>query len=343
LRDSWEILRANLTLGSAVLRHAVRLALFLAAADAVVRVAGYGRGYWVPLTILVVLRPDFASTWQRAAMRVVGTVVGLLVATELVHLLPSGDWWRVGLVLAFAFGFRFAGPGNVGLSAVALSGLVVVLLQIQGVPARDAVASRALDTLAGGVLAVLAVALLLPAWERRFVGERLAALLAAYRDYLDVVAELGSSLDELHRARAACRLARSNAQNSVDRAAAEPVAGQREVELGRTVLTHTHRFIHAMLSVDAVRRPLRDAGGVPALDRFLAAAREVLDAARTAVLTGEVPGSLPQLRSLQEELRETLRRAERVDLATGSALVEATDRVTNSLDTLVAELHRQLA
>jgi uncharacterized membrane protein YccC len=343
LRDPWEILRANLSPHSAVLRHALRLAVLVAGADAVVRAAGLDRGYWVPLTLLVVLRPDFATTWQRSTMRVLGTIVGLLVATEIVHLLPSDEWWRVALVAAFAFGMRLAGPGNIGLTAVCLSGLVVVLLEIQGVPARTTVASRAADTLVGGVLAVLAASLLLPAWERRFVPARLAELLAAYRRYLDAVADLGVDREELQRARAACRLARSNAQSSVDRAKSEPVAGQREVELGRAVLAHTHRFIHAMLSIDAVRGPLREAGGLPELASFLAAAGEALDAARHALETGAEPAGGPRLRPRQERLRAVVEaESGRLGLATAGALVEATDRITNSLDTLAAELRRQL-
>jgi uncharacterized membrane protein YccC len=325
-----------------VLRHAIRLAVLIGGADAVVRAAGLDRGYWVPLTLLVVMRPDFASTWQRAALRVVGTIVGLVLATELVHLLPGGDWWRVGLVLVFAFGMRLAGPGNIGLTAVCLSGLVVLLLQIQGVPARDAVASRALATVSGGLLAVVAVALLLPAWERRYVGDRMDALLRVYRDYLGVVADLGAGRAELHRARAAARLARTNAQASVDRAASEPVEGRREVELGRTLLAHTHRFIHAMLALDAVRVPLREAGGLPELTEFLAVAGDVLDAARRTLATGEVPAGPPKLRPLQERLRAAVARRD-LDAGTASAVVEATDRVTNSLDTLLAELRRQLA
>ena len=65
--------------------------MLVAGSDLVVRLAGYGRGYWVPLTVLVVLRPDFASTFQRAIMRVVGTVIGLLLATELLHWIPGGE------------------------------------------------------------------------------------------------------------------------------------------------------------------------------------------------------------------------------------------------------------
>jgi uncharacterized membrane protein YccC len=298
------------------------------------------RGYWVPLTVLVVLRPDFATTWQRAILRVIGTVAGLLLATDLVHLLPGGDWWHVGLVAVFAFGMRFAGPGNLALTAVSLSGLVVVLLEVQGVPAHDTVVSRAIATLVGGAVAVVAAALVLPSWERRFVRTRLAAVLTAYRAYLDTIADPAARLPELQRARAACRLARSNAQSSVDRAASEPVAGHREVELGRAVLAHTHRFVHALLGVDVTRRALREAGGLPALAEFFAAAGEAIDLARTAIETDTAPGPGPALRPLADQLRPRLE-AEGIGVAIVSTVVEAADRMTNSLDTLLAELRRQ--
>jgi hypothetical protein len=273
---------------------------------------------------------------------VIGTIVGLLIATALVHWVPGGDWWRVMLILLLAFGMRLAGPGNVGLSAVCLSGLVVVLLEISGVPAHSSVASRALATLAGGGLAILAT-LALPAWERSYVPVRLAALLDAYRGYLRVVADPGSDRAALQRTRAACRLARSNAQASVDRARSEPVRGQPEVELGSTVLAQTHRFVRAMFSVEAVRGELREVGGVAELSRLLAGAGDALDASRAAVLADAPPERVPRLRPQQEELTEVLLGDTRpLGLVTGTTLVEATDRITNSIDTLVDELRRQL-
>jgi uncharacterized membrane protein YccC len=343
LRDPIAILRANLTPDSTVLRHAARLAVLVAGSDLAVRLAGVERGYWVPLTILVVLRPDFGTTLQRSVLRTIGTVVGLLVATALVHWIPGGDWWQVALIALFAFGMRLAGPGNIGLSAVGLSGLVVVLLSISGIPAHTTVVSRALSTVAGGTLAILA-ALALPAWERRFVPARLAGLLAAYHDYLLAVADPAADRTTLQRARAGARLARTNAQASVERARAEPVPAQAPVELGRTVLAHSHRLIHALLTIDAVRVAVRDAGGVAELAEFLRAAAEALAAARLAVQTGEPPGAGRRLRPLHDRLADTLAAdpGRAGGVATATTLVEATDRVTNSLDTLLSELRRQL-
>lgn len=343
LRDPLAILIANLTPDSAVLRHALRLGSLVAATDLVVRSFGVDRGYWIPLTMLVVLRPDFASTFQRSSMRVVGTIAGLLVATELIHWIPGGQWYQVALIGLFFFGMRFAGPGNLGLSAAALSALVVVLLSIAGVAPHATVVNRSVDTLIGGALALVAV-LFSPVWERRLLPERLGELLAAYRTYLLVVLDHSAAPASLQQAPAGARLARSNALASLDRARAEPMRGQRAVDLGEAVLAHSHRFIHAMLTIDAVRGDLHGAGTLPELDDLMCRTADRLDRCAHAVRAGQAPGSLPQLRPAQERLARALSAdpARAGGLETSVALDDACERLTNSLDTLSEELQRQL-
>jgi uncharacterized membrane protein YccC len=343
LRDPVAILRANLTPDSAVLRHAARVGVLVAASDLVARLAGANLGYWIPLTVLVVLRPDFASTFQRSSMRVAGTIIGLLVATELVHWIPGGEWYRVGLVGRFFFGMRFAGPGNIAFSSAALAGLVVVLLAIDGVAPHSSVVPRGVDTLVGGALALVAT-LFFPVWERQRLPDRLAELLAAYRDYLEAVVDPSSDDQRLQRARAAARLARTNAQASVDRARSEPVHGHAQVELGEAVLAHTHRFIHAMLTVDAVRGSLRDINGLAEFEEFMAQAAEVLDCCAQSIRSRQRPRSVPRLRPTQDRLARVLTHqpARAGAVETAGALVDACDRITDSLDTLISELRRQL-
>lgn len=343
LRAPIAIVRANLTPNSAVLRHAVRVAVLLAASDAFIRVHGIDRGYWVPLAVLVVLRPDFATTFQRSSMRVVGTIVGLLLATALVHWVPGGQWYQVALVGLFFFGMRFAGPGNLALSAVGVAGLVVVLLALEGVAPHATVVLRSEDTLIGGGLALLSM-LVTPTWERSQVPSRLGDLLAAYRNYLAAVVDPDADVARRQRARIAARLARSNATVSVDRARAEPVHGQGRTQLGEAVLAHTHRFIHAMLTVDAIRPALPERAGTPALGEFMAAAAAALTACEQAVRGQRAPRAVRPLRPLHEALVDALRAEPPVmsDASAGAALVDATDRITNSLDTLLAELRRQL-
>jgi uncharacterized membrane protein YccC len=341
LRDPLAVIRANLAPDSAVLRHAVRMALLVAGSDLVVRLADIGRGYWVPLTILVVLRPDFGSTLQRSVMRTIGTVVGLLIASELVHWVPAGDWYQIALIAIFCFGMRWAGPGNLGLSAACLAGLVVVLLELNGVPAHSTVLDRSLATLIGGALAIAAT-LIRPAWERQVMTTRLADLLVAYRTFLELIATPTRDRGEVQQARAASRLARTNAQASVDRARVEPVSTPAEIDLGRSILANSHRLVHALLTVDAVRPMVLEAGGLPELDELLRLAGAAITSAEVALRTGEKPRSIPDLRTPQGALVLALRAApDRAGgLESAGALVYASDRITNSLDTILSELVR---
>jgi uncharacterized membrane protein YccC len=344
LRDPVAVVRANMSVDSTVLRHAIRLGVLVAGSDLAVRLAHIDRGYWVPLTVVVVLRPDFASTYQRSVLRVLGTVVGLLAATALVHWIPGGEWYSIFLVALFFFGMRLAGPGNIGIGAVCLSALVVILLSLAGVSPHHTVLARGVATLAGGVLALGAV-LAWPVWERGLVTTRLAELLASYREYTLTIADLALDPERLQRGRTMSRRARTNAQASVDRARAEPVPARREVELGESVLAHSHRFIHAMLTIEGLRPGLRAAAGSRLLTEFLTRAAEVLQGCEQALRTGQAPAPERRLRDEQQDLATHLSddpgSVGGADIA--AAVIEATDRIANSLDTLVEEVRRHLA
>ena len=94
-RDLLHTVSAAAHPGSPLLRHAVRLALAVAVAHVVAAAVGLDRGYWVAMTAVIVLRPDYSSTLQRGLGRVVGTLAGVLIAWGAVSLLgQDGSAWR---------------------------------------------------------------------------------------------------------------------------------------------------------------------------------------------------------------------------------------------------------
>lgn len=84
-----EVLRDNLTLDSAVFRHALRLGVTAAAAVAIYSTFGFREGYWVTLTVVVILKPYSGATFQRGLQRVIGTVIGGILAAILAAMIHS--------------------------------------------------------------------------------------------------------------------------------------------------------------------------------------------------------------------------------------------------------------
>lgn len=346
LRDPIQVMRANLHLRSPALRHAARLAVLVPLTDVLTRVAGVERGYWVSLTILVVLRPDFGATFQRSLLRVVGTLVGLLLTSLVLHYL-LGDWQPGTIVLLglLFFGVRMAGQPNFAWTSVFLAGLVVLLLSLAGIPAHSTVVDRSVDTVLGGVIA-LAAALIWPSWERGQLASRLADLLRAYRSYLQVLID-GSGSAQRSAARSRARLARSAAEASLDRARAEPVDSQGLVELGSAVLAHSHRLVHALTALDATRQAGESYATVAEFRALVDAALASIEELAGAVRDDRRPARAAALRDLHAELTAALDPAARtgdpLPPALAATVVEATDRLVDSLNSLFAVLTERYA
>jgi uncharacterized membrane protein YccC len=327
-------LAANLTLRSAVFRHAVRLSITVAAAEILSRSLETPRAYWLPMTVVLVLKPEFTITFTRGLLRIAGTIVGLLLATAMFHFLPQGVGLEVALVGGFVLLLRWAGPANYGVFGIAVSALIVLLIAISGVSPKEVILARGINTLMGGMLALIAYAIW-PTWERHQVGEVMARLLEAYRAYFSLTVEsfVGSkpfNPGEFDKVRMAARLARTNAVGSVDRMQAEPGTRAEEVGLLIGMLASSHRFVHAVMSVEASILPMAQRGATPEFRGFTAEVLQALDDLIAELRFSRGPG--PK----RPDLRESYRRLSKAAAPTEEyalMMVEA-DRITNSLNTL---------
>ncbi len=171
-REAWGRLRSNVTLASPSMRHALRFGAAMAVGVAIYRIADLrDHGYWVPLTILFVLKPDPDQTTERIAMRAVGTVVGLVVATALAELLTN-DVLVTAIVLTLAAAMAYALLAiEYALFTTAITIYVVLLTDTLGSEPLDAAGERALGTAIGIVVAALAFRVFGQAVEKHDEGE----------------------------------------------------------------------------------------------------------------------------------------------------------------------------
>jgi uncharacterized membrane protein YccC len=337
-------LRANVHPQAAIFRHAVRLALCIGLGDMIERSIGWERAYWLPMTIAVVLKPDFTATFSRGVLRLLGTLGGLALATVLYHLVPDSAFNELLLVGGFTFFLRWLGPANYGVLTIAVSGLVVFLIAILGVSPADVITARGLNTAAGGILALIAYAMW-PTWERTQVSEAMACVFDASRLYFRAVMRRLSSDDPdirrtLDEARREWRRKRSSAEASVDRVSSEPGTLDSTRASLTGMLASSHALVNAIMALEAgtMEADVHTSGA--ALQTFANDVEFTLYYL-AAALRGSPAASrnLPELREDHRRLVEARR-----NFADQDEYVSIeTDRLTVSLNTLREQVTRYLS
>jgi uncharacterized membrane protein YccC len=259
-------LRDALSPRSVFFRHAVRVA----AAVTVASFVGHRfaqQPHWVTVTTLAVLQPYPGPTWTRAAERVVGTLLGSVVAVGITMTVRSP------LVLAAVmFPLSVAAvatrPRSHRLFAFFLTPVFVLIAEAHPGDWWTAVA-RATDAVVGGAIALVAAMAFWPSWERTRLPDALAAMLAAVAAYRDlVVASIDRDRDAglehaVAQARRTAGIALGEAETSLERALAEPVRSAAEGERAMQLITHARRLTNACTALDT--RAAHGLASAPAL------------------------------------------------------------------------------
>ena len=329
-------LRANLTVQSVAFRHAVRCAVCLSLTLLVSRLWHLPHGYWLPMTAAIVLRPDFAATFNFGLLRVVGTVLGLLLTTVLLYVTPDAPWAHLALMALLCMAFRYLAGAHYGIAVATLTGTVVILLSFEGVGSGAAVMDRVINTALGSGMALLAY-VVWPTWERSRARAALAAMLGAYADYLAALAQPGQR--DVHReARTAARTARTNALASLERMRAEPATPPALLDLANALFANGNRLARTAMSFEALLDEHEPLPEEAATCHVIAQAAKASHALAEALQQRHAPTGLPDLRALQYELARRLATAP--DRGKAELLVRISDRLADNVNTLAHVIER---
>jgi uncharacterized membrane protein YccC len=222
-------IRNNLSFHSNTFRHAVRLGVTTALAAIISAAFHITRGYWIPITVVVVMKPNYGGTIQRAAQRITGTVAGALLAALILWSIHEPWVLLLSLaILSFAtFTLRWR---NYGLFSLALTPMIMVMLDLArpGTPFDSFL--RLIHTIIGSVLALVCGYVLFPLWERRRLPGQLAI---AFRENALLVKALFSADDSnlsISELRKRSGLSIANAANAGQRLLTEPEHKRGDVE-----------------------------------------------------------------------------------------------------------------
>jgi uncharacterized membrane protein YccC len=348
------ILRASAGSSTEAGRHALRMAAVAGTSEIVAQAFGLPHGYWVALTAVIVLRPDYASTIYRCGQRAIGTVIGVGLGVATALLLHAGAAALVvgtGVTMTIAYAVIAV---NYLLYVVFLTDFAVTLLALLGQAAEQTAAARLAATGIGAALAVIGY-LAWPSWEGEAAQRKLALLYETQGRYATLVLRgyvRPGCVDpaQLRSAQVAARRARLAAEASADRLADEPPRPPVTAQAAYALTDTARRLAQASHILDAA---ITAAPGGPdgkstaaaaatrdALGQFADGVEAAAEAIAGALRDLRPPESLPPLRALQTALYNGLTDAGNGLAGPARVLISVSDEYTDALDS-AADILRQ--
>ncbi len=299
MQDRWHLglYFSSLRLNGVNCRHALRVSvavlLAMALSYAMAQVfqgealkAIGTHGYWVVLTVIVVMKPGFALTQQRNGWRLGGTLIGCCVALVLFHFIHDSAWYLAILFLFGVLGYAFV-QLNYLVSALCNTVLVLTAFHLLSPGGEMVVGARFLDTLLGCTVALLC-SYILPTWEARFLPGLANELKAANIRLLEaakVLAEApqaaaGQSRKAWSSAQQGVYVALSRFSASYYRMMSEPVRHQLQPAVFNHLMIENHALAMQTMHIASTLHSQPEVD--PHISDALVQARRLLEASATA-------------------------------------------------------------
>ena len=276
--DRLELVRQHLHRDDVAFRHAVRYSVAVVASSVLVSLLHLPRGYWVPFSVAVILKPDYSTLLRRGVSRVVGTALGASLAAVVVaeaHPTHLGTIVLVGVVATAAYATWAA---SFAVSIGLVSSLVLIMLSIANHDSLSTAGDRFIDVALGAAIAA-STYLLWPSSQHSDVREAEDTLRVTIATYVDAVFDTVLSTTPVVNVAAASRAAHfaySRAEVSIGRSLDEPSATRLDPSHSRSVLVTSLRLLRALHSLRLGERPAALADHHDAVSHFRDQLRDAL-------------------------------------------------------------------
>lgn len=159
ISELWCKLRDEVRLRGDTPSYIFRLALTLLFCTAIYRYRHIRNGYWVPMTAILVLKPQWTGTVSRSIARLAGTLFGVGIALLLALYMPLEQHLIFALVVVCAWASYAFQAVNYALFSLFVTLYIVFLFRFGGFSQTSAAHIRLFNTALGGGLALLIDAL----------------------------------------------------------------------------------------------------------------------------------------------------------------------------------------
>lgn len=130
-----------------------RLTLCIVSAEALRQITSLGHGYWILLTVALILKPDITSVFSRSLQRGIGTTIGVVLASFVTVLTPG--YVAIALLGLLCAPIPWSVRRNYALFSALITPVVLILLDIAGSVGPVLLLQRVIGTILGCALVLL--------------------------------------------------------------------------------------------------------------------------------------------------------------------------------------------
>jgi len=247
-----KILTENFSLKSAIFKHSLRLALVVMIGFAIGTYFSLQNTYWILLTIIVIMRPNYGLTKQRSKQRIIGTLIGAAIATGIVLIIQNTTVYAILAIICLVLAFSMV-QRNYKTSATFITLSVVFIYALLTPDVISVIQFRVVDTIIGAGLAAIGNLILWPSWEFLGIKTILEASLRANKEYLLTIQkyyqEKGNLPTSYKLSRKAAFLATGNLSMAFQRMTQEPKSKQVHVDKFYEIVVLNNTLLSSLASL----------------------------------------------------------------------------------------------
>lgn len=254
-----QILKQNFSFKSSSFRHAVRISIAMMLGLTLGHFIQVKNPYWILLTILVILRPSYGLTKERSKKRVIGTIIGAVIAIGVV-LITQNFYVYLALAIITLVLANSMLTKNYIYPAIFFTLNVIFVFSLLQPDHWTVIQYRLIDTLLGATIAYLFGYFVLPIWEYTAIKESIQQVIQSNSSYLKNMVlhydELEESL-EFKLSRKNAFIESSNLNSSFQRMTQDPKSKRKNVENYYELVTLNQAMLSAIASLGSFIRQHR--------------------------------------------------------------------------------------
>lgn len=233
----------NLSFRSNIFRHSLRISAAVLFAYILSEMLQFRHGYWILLTLIVILKPGYSLTRRRNVERVAGTVIAALICAALLYFVHDETAIIIVLALSMAGAYSFIRKHY--FTGVTLMTLYILLMfhLLEPQDFQTILKDRIIDTAIGSAIAFLFGTLFVPVWEHQQINTYMSKVLTDAVLYYRSVSSAFTGTPFQEKATILLRrnswVSLANLSDAFNRMLSEPKSKQKNAE-------YLHRFVVAV-------------------------------------------------------------------------------------------------